>query len=86
MTADRYMGLTPAETLEQFPLLTFTQTAWVLQWLHQRGDKAGTPSRRAVADAVARGELRVVNPESPPTRQRISGDWLRSYITPAVSA
>jgi hypothetical protein len=80
MTADRYLGLTPAETLAQFPLLTFTQTAWVLQWLHVRGDHKGEPSRRMVVDAVERGELKVVNPDSSPTRQRVSSGWLRSYI------
>lgn len=84
MSGDRYLGLTPAETLDQYPLLTYTQTAWVLQWLHERGDKKGQPSRRMVADAVACGELQVVNPEAGPTRRRVSSAWLRAYIEQGV--
>jgi hypothetical protein len=84
MTADRYLGLTPAETLAQYPLLTLTQTAWVLQWVHVRGKHKGEPSRQQVVNAVERGELRVVNPGASPTRQRVSGAWLKSYIERGV--
>lgn len=80
MSAPTYMGLTPAETLEQYPLLTMTQTAWVLQELFLKGAKKGEPDRRKVLDLMAKGKLHPISADGPSAHWKVSAAEVRRYL------
>lgn len=81
MSANLWDGLTPAQVLERYPALTMTQAAFVLQLVHSRGAKKGSPDRRRFLDLLAHAKgLRVINPQMPTAKWLISSELIKEFL------
>lgn len=61
-------------------VLTLTQTAAILKLCHRSGARKGLPDRRLVLELIAKGKLRVVDPDQPSHRLTIATPEIRKYL------
>jgi hypothetical protein len=64
MTADtrNWRAMTPVEVLDGWPILTATQTAYILGLTYTRGERTGQPNPRLVHQLVNNGTLKALPP------------------------